>query len=393
MLIYNPLMPKIMGDNSSFINEESDNKFSDCSDDTVVTNSDVNDVTKLKTELMALKMFVTDQLYILKQSVGCPTTSECNFSSKESIYINSLHDQINYLKEENKIKNSIIQSLLCHSPSKNINDKNDQAENNLPISEIAEKDNFTNDPDNLSDKDVEGDTHVDNVDNEKDEGRNKPIELKNVTKRKKKKKKKKDHSEELDNSNIKEHDKGNRHNKIDTRHASPSKTKKSVFILGDSMVKKVNGFYLTKDIKHKFLVKVRSFSSAKTRCMYDHAKPTIREVNPEHIILHVGTNDLNSEKTASQISNSIIHLANSLKNETNNIHVSLIVPRNDNLNNKVNEVNNRLINMCEQRNIKIINHSDTIDRSRHLNESHLHLNRYGTVEFAKNFKNFLCKLD
>ena len=49
--------------------------------------------------------------------------------------------------------------------------------------------------------------------------------------------------------------------------------------------------------------------------------------------------------------------------------------------------------MCEQRNIKIINHSDTIDRSRHLNESHLHLNRYGTVEFAKNFKNLLCKLD
>ena len=388
-------MAKIMGDNSSFINEESDNKFSDCSDDTVVTNSDVNDVTKLKTELMALKMFVTDQLYILKQSVGCPKTSECNFSSKESIYINSLHDQINYLKEENKIKNSIIQSLLGHSPSKNINDKNNQAENNLPISEIAEKDNFTNDPDNLSDKDVEGDTHVDNVDNEKDEGRNKPIELKNVTKRKKKKKKKKDHSEELDNSNIKEHDKSNKHNKIDndTRNASPSKTKKSVFILGDSMVKKVNGFYLTKDIKHKFLVKVRSFSSAKTRCMYDHAKPTIREVNPEHIILHVGTNDLNSEKTASQISNSIIDLANSLKNETNNIHVSLIVPWNDNLNNKVNEVNNRLINMCEQRNIKIINHSDTIDRSRHLNESHLHLNRYGTVEFAKNLKNFLCKLD
>ena len=383
-----------MGDNSSFINEESDNKFSDCSDDTVVTNSDVNDVTKLKTELMALKMFVTDQLYILKQSVGCPKTSECNFSSKESIYINSLHDQINYLKEENKIKNSIIQSLLCHSPSKNINDKNDQAENNLPISEIAEKDNFTNDPDNLSDKDVEGDAHVDNVDNEKDVGRNKPIELKNVTKRKKKKKKKKDHSEELDNSNIKEHNKSNRHNKIDndTRNVSPSKTKKSVFILGDSMVKKVNGFYLTKDIKHKFLVKVRSFSSAKTRCMYDHVKPTIREINPEHIILHVGTSDLNSEKTASQISNSIIDLANSLKNETNNIHVSSIVPWNNNLNNKVNEVNNRLINMCEKSNIKIINHSDTIDRSRHLNESHLHLNRYGTVEFAKNFKNFLCKL-
>ena len=85
--------------------------------------------------------------------------------------------------------------------------------------------------------------------------------------------------------------------------------------------------------------------------MHDHAKPTIREINPEHIILHVGTNDLKSEKTASQIANSMIELANSLKNKTNSIHVSLIVPRNDNLNNKVNEVNSRLTNMCIQRNI------------------------------------------
>ena len=74
------------------------------------------------------------------------------------------------------------------------------------------------------------------------------------------------------------------------------------------MVKKVNGFYLTRNIKHKFLVKVRLFGSAKTRCMYDHAKPTIRELNPEHIILHVSNNDTNTEKTASQISKSIMRI-------------------------------------------------------------------------------------
>ena len=171
-----------------------------------------------------------------------------------------------------------------------------------------------------------------------------------------------------------------------------SNSKETVFILGDSMVKKVNGFYLTRNIKHKFLVKVRPFSSAKTRCMYDHAKPTITELNPEHIILHVGTNDLNTEKTASQVSKSILDLVNSLKNETNTIHASLIVPWNDHLNNKVNEVNSRLINMCQQQNIKIINHTDTIDPSKHLNESLFHLNRYGAIEFANNFK-FLCNLD
>ena len=68
---------------------------------------------------------------------------------------------------------------------------------------------------------------------------------------------------------------------IELRH--PLNSEETVFILGDSMVKKINGFYLIKKIKHKFLVKVRRFSSAKTRCLNDHAKPTIRELNPTYL--------------------------------------------------------------------------------------------------------------
>ena len=68
-----------------------------------------------------------------------------------------------------------------------------------------------------------------------------------------------------------------------------------VFILGNSMVKKVNGFYLTKNINRKYLVKARPFSSTKTSCMLEHAKPMIRKINPKHIIFHVGTNVLISE--------------------------------------------------------------------------------------------------
>ena len=75
---------------------------------------------------------------------------------------------------------------------------------------------------------------------------------------------------------------------------------------------------------------------------------TIREISPEQIILHVVTNDLKSDKTASQTASSIIELQNSLKNETNSIYFSLIVPRNDSLNNKMNEVDSRLRNMCQQ---------------------------------------------
>ena len=58
----------------------------------------------------------------------------------------------------------------------------------------------------------------------------------------------------------------------------------------------------------------------------------MRDFNPNQLILNVGTNDLNSEN------------ANS-KDDNNDITISLIASRADNLNNKVNEVKNRLVNM------------------------------------------------
>ena len=72
--------------------------------------------------------------------------------------------------------------------------------------------------------------------------------------------------------------------------------------------------------------------------------------------------------------------------------ISLIVPRGDNLNGKVNKVNDRLRHMCDTRNIKYIDHTELINPEQHLNERKLHLNRYGTIEFAKNFTMFLNNL-
>ena len=118
-----------------------------------------------------------------------------------------------------------------------------------------------------------------------------------------------------------------------------------------------------------------------------------REFNPNHIILHVGTNERKSSKTASQISRSVIDLALSLKSEANAVTISLIVPRKDNLNNKAQEVNSRLINMSGERDIAFIDHTDTIDTERHWNESKVHLNKSGTIEFAKNVFEFLLQQD
>ena len=133
---------------------------------------------------------------------------------------------------------------------------------------------------------------------------------------------------------------------------------------------------MTRKLNHKCLAKVPPFSLAKVRCMHDYVKPSVRDFNPDHIILHCGTNNLRSERTASQIARLIMELALTLKYENNKILMSLIVPRNDNINNKANEVNSRLIHMCAERNISYIDHTNSVQAKNHLNESKLHFNRY-----------------
>ena len=58
--------------------------------------------------------------------------------------------------------------------------------------------------------------------------------------------------------------------KMIKRHVN--NTTNTVFTLGDSIVKNVNGYLLTKKLRNKKLIKVRSFSGAKVNCMYDHVK-------------------------------------------------------------------------------------------------------------------------
>ena len=48
--------------------------------------------------------------------------------------------------------------------------------------------------------------------------------------------------------------------------------------------------------------------------MADYLKPLIR-AKPNHLILHVGTNDLNSNRPPDEIGKTIIHLATELKSE------------------------------------------------------------------------------
>ena len=94
------------------------------------------------------------------------------------------------------------------------------------------------------------------------------------------------------------------------------------------MVKYLNGWEMSKEIKN-CKVYVRSFHGAKVQCMEDYKKPSIRD-EPDHFIVHVGTNDLNSEVSSKSIVESIVDLAMSLKTESNEVSVSNIVLRTGN---------------------------------------------------------------
>ena len=121
------------------------------------------------------------------------------------------------------------------------------------------------------------------------------LDKKNIAIMKKKKKMKtvntKVYNEKLNRSTKHKDIKNIDYNSID--HSSTTSlptSKKTVFFTGDSMAKKLNGFYITKRNKHKYLTNARSFSSAKTRCMFDQTKPTIEKNNPEDITLNIGLN-------------------------------------------------------------------------------------------------------
>ena len=72
---------------------------------------DLNEkLLSLSTEINALKSFVLEQVFVIKKTLQdmqeLPNNKETNNG-----YLTSLTDQINFLKEENKTKNTVIQIL------------------------------------------------------------------------------------------------------------------------------------------------------------------------------------------------------------------------------------------------------------------------------------------
>ena len=113
-----------------------------------------------------------------------------------------------------------------------------------------------------------------------------------------------------------------------------------MIVLGDSMTKLINGWEMAKKIQSNCKIYVKTFSGATVSCIEDYMKPFLRN-SPDHFILHVGTNELSSERSMLMKIAESINLSCRLKNEVHDISVSIIILRTDDkkLNEKWMEVN------------------------------------------------------
>jgi len=156
-----------------------------------------------------------------------------------------------------------------------------------------------------------------------------------------------------------------------------------VVIAGDSLVKNVQGWRVSNGKRVKTVVK--SFSGASVNDMFDYIQPTIRQ-HPEHIILHVGTNDLKNSNPR-KVAERIVDLGNLVETESPNtkVTISSLLTRSDDpsLASKIKEVNKILKTFANQNEWDVISHSNLT--TEHLNSSGLHLNFSGTKVFASNF--------
>ena len=76
---------------------------------------------------------------------------------------------------------------------------------------------------------------------------------------------------------------------------------KKTLIVGDSILKNIEGWRLNKRIK--FSVAVKSIPGATTKGMKPHIKGCLEDNSPDSIMLHVGTNNLKNKESVEDIAN------------------------------------------------------------------------------------------
>ena len=163
-----------------------------------------------------------------------------------------------------------------------------------------------------------------------------------------------------------------------------STSKKEIIIVGDSMIKHVNGREVSRDNS----VKIRCHPGATTDDIIDYVRPTVRK-KPDMIIIHTGTNDIqNKVNTLQKVRKVITTIKEIDVNKEIQIAFSSVIHRDDqDLEEEIKEFNRKLENLCKGKGIKFI-HNFNIDGSC-LNRSKSHLHKKGIALLVKKFSQAL----
>ena len=160
-----------------------------------------------------------------------------------------------------------------------------------------------------------------------------------------------------------------------------------IIVCGDSILNNIVGNGLSnKNAK----VSVKNFPGANSDDMLHHIQPIIKR-KPDHIILHIGTNDITSGCNTGENLEEIRKLIHDQSPSTQLI-ISEVLIREDGKDKKMMLEKVKRINMiigkfCEKYNLHLILHENVT--SKMLSSRKLHLNGTGISCFAQNLKNFI----
>ena len=169
------------------------------------------------------------------------------------------------------------------------------------------------------------------------------------------------------------------------RNYDVNKKCRTTTILGDSTIKSVKPKMVKEKLPAGEKVYVKSFSGATVSNMYHYSKPSL-DYEPDLVIMHVGTNDLRTDKNPKEIANEIIKLTKSISTDYNDVMVSSITARSDKFCEKAICVNEELKRLCYENKLMYIDNGNIRPRY-HISSDKLHLNDNGSSQLSTNFAN------
>ena len=141
-------------------------------------------------------------------------------------------------------------------------------------------------------------------------------------------------------------------------------------------------------LSKKHDVKLKCHGGCTIACMYKHI-PDIIPFKPDHILLHVGTNDC-TDKTSDKVLKELVNLVKNIQKliPTSKVIISLPTVRTDNA--TANQIIKNLCKKIKQLDFMILDNSNMKDC--HLGKKGLHFSNYGTKKMAVNILSLIRRL-